>query len=295
MSSNRSRQSQSFSERRRRRRIVGTVSGAVAVVAWGFVLSRLSFMNGLMIETVDVYAAPDLQPAIQAAALQAVQGTYGHLFSRTNTLIYPKADVIAAVSSTSPRIESVKVSREGLHGLSISISEKAPAAVICAGLPDVDVDPSVIGDDCYLADSDAYMYRAAKGEPDAASRMRFYIPSIDDDAALGHQATSTAAFRRLSELVRSLETAGISVHSMLIDDDGSYEIYADNPGGSSLVVIQMNERAGLDIERDNLVAFWNRMIADAHATGTKPAWSEIRLQFPPNVYSRPMEARSDRR
>jgi hypothetical protein len=100
------------------------------------------------------------------------------------------------------------------------------------------------------------------------------------------QATSTAEFKRLETLVHSVDVSGIHVHAMLVSGTGSYELYADNPDSPTLVVIEMDERADLTVERNNLVAFWNRMVADAHAAGKKIAWSEIRLQFPPNVYSR---------
>jgi hypothetical protein len=119
--------------------------------------------------------------------------------------------------------------------------------------------------------------------------MRYYLPMLPDSHVLGTQATSTTEFKRLESLVESVEKANIHVHAMLVQGDGSYELYADNPDGDSIVVIQMNERANLSTERDNLVAFWNRMVADAHAAGKKAAWTEIKTQFPPNVYSRAAE------
>ena len=282
-------QSATFADRRRKRLVIGSITGVVALAVWVFVFSRLSYASFLQINQIDVYGEADLAPHMQAAALQALDGSYAGLFSRADTLIYPKADIVRAVASSSPRIDSVKVSRNGLHGLSISVSEKAPEAVICADLPDLTDESMPLGHSCYLADADSYLYRQATSSgADAASRMRFYIPALPDTGVLGTQATSTQEFKRLETLVRSVTDSGIHVHAMLINEDDSYELYADNPDGGSIVVIEMNEEAGLSMERDNLVAFWNKMVTDARAAGKKVAWSEIKLQYPPNVYSRPM-------
>ena len=83
---------------------------------------------------------------------------------------------------------------------------------------------------------------------------------------------------------------------------GDYELYADNPipqdrakpipqdrakpNGFSIVVIVMDERADLDVQRENLVAFWAKTVGDARVKGEKLEWNEIKLQYPPNVYHR---------
>lgn len=287
------RQSRGFTERRRRRGLIGGISVVVALAAWIFVLSRLSYISALEITHVDIYGEPDLSSAMQAAAMASIDGSYAGLFSRANSLIYPREAIARAVASTSPRIDNVAISRNGLHGLSISVSEKAPEAVICADLPDLGDQASMpLGKECYLADADAYLYRHAEDDASAARLMRFYMPDLPDTGILGVQATSTAAFKRLEDLVRSVATAGVNVQAMLVRGDGDYELYADNPSGSSMVVIQMNESAGLATERDNLLAFWNKMVLDARAAGKPVAWSEIKLQYPPNVYSRPIDGRA---
>lgn len=282
-------QSATFAERRRKRLIVASIAGVVALAVWVFVFSRLSYASFMQIDHVDVYGEADLAPHMQAAALGALDGSYAGIFSRANTLIYPREDIVREVASTSPRIDDVRISRNGLHGLSITVSEKAPEAVICADLPDLTDETMPLGHNCYLSDANSYMYRPATStDADTSARLRFYIPALPDGGVLGTQATTTEEFGRLENLVRSVSDSGIRVHAMLINEDGGYELYADNPDGASIVVIEMNESAGLSRERDNLVAFWNRMVSDARAAGKQVAWSEIKLQYPPNVYSRPM-------
>jgi hypothetical protein len=279
------RQSHVFAERRRRRAIIGWVALVVALGTWTFSLSRLSYLEFMQVASVDTYGDELLAMPMRAATLDALDGSYLGLFSRANIFLYSKTAIAHAIASTSPRIDNVAVRRNGLRGLSVTVSEKAPEAVICAELPDVSDTDIPLSKDCYLADTDAYLYKLAD-DPDAANYMRYYLPALPDTNVLGTQATSTTEFKRLETLVGSVEKAGIRIHAMLVQGDGSYELYADNPDGDSIVVIQMNERANLTVERDNLVAFWNHMVSDAHAAGKKIAWSEIKTQFPPNVYSR---------
>jgi len=283
-------QSRSFAERKRRRTIIGVVALVVALGTWTYSLSRVSFLEFMQVSTIETYGDDMLAMPMRAATLDALEGTYLGLFSRSNVFLYSKAAIAEAVASTSPRIENVAVTRSGLRGISVTVSEKAPEAVICAELPDVSDTDIPLGKRCYLADADAFLYRIVD-DPDATNYMRYYLPTLPEGNLLGTQATSTTEFKRLVDLVSSVEKANIHVHAILVQGDGGYELYADNPDGDSIVVIQMNERANLAVERDNLVAFWNRMVADAHAAGKKAAWSEIKVQFPPNVYSRAIEVK----
>ncbi|HEX7724662.1 MAG TPA: hypothetical protein VF438_02930 [Candidatus Paceibacterota bacterium] len=286
------RHSNSFAQRRRRRAIIGIVATIAAFAAWTFCLSRISFLESLQINAVDAYGDEMLATPMRLATMNALDGAYIGLFSRANAFLYSKSAVIKAVASTSPRINSVAVARTGLRTLSVTVSEKAPEAVICADLPDVTDSDIPMGKNCYLADADAYLYKTVD-DPDAANYMRYYLPELTAANALGTQATTTTQFKRLGALVASIEKAGIHVHAMLVQRGGIYELYADNPDGNSIVVIQMNERANLETEYNNLVAFWNHMVSDAHAAGKKIGWSEIKTQFPPNVYSRAIDVKEE--
>jgi hypothetical protein len=77
---------------------------------------------------------------------------------------------------------------------------------------------------------------------------------------------------------------------VLMEDGGEYELYAHNPpafsttsSDQSTVVIHFNDAAGLGTERDDLILFWDTMVAKAGASGSMPEWSDIKLQYPPNI------------
>ncbi|MGC9605610.1 MAG: hypothetical protein ABSF56_02545 [Minisyncoccia bacterium] len=288
----RSHQSRPFNERRRRRVVLGYAAAITAAVSFLFVSSRLSFLPALSIETVEVYGADaSITPAMETAAYGAIQGSYLGLFSKSNALIYPGSAVAAAVASLSPKVETVSVELSGMRSLAVSVSEKAPAAVVCADLPNWDENGALLPESgCYFADEDGLIFDQA---PEDAGDLynRYYVPGLSgSDRVIGLFATSTAEFKSLQGFMDSVKAAGIRTEAMLMEDGGEYELYAHNPPAvsttsseGSVVVIHFNDAAGLRTERDNLVLFWSSMTDKAKAAGAAPEWSDIKLQYPPNI------------
>lgn len=269
--------------------IIGVVSGALAITSWLVTFSELSFLPALSITNIEVYGAdPSLTPVMNAAASKAIDGTYLGIFSKANTLIYPRNAISKWIASSSPSVSNVNVGHSSLNTLSISVSEKTPDAIVCADLPDLSSNSLSQSDKCYVTDSTGLIFRLRK-ESDQNTYNQYYIPDLAGKELLGTYATSTAKFRILQSLINNLKYAGINVQATLIKGGHDYELYADNPSGSSIVVIQMDDRVNLDVEKDNLIAFWSKVTGDARTKGTKLEWSEIKLQYPPNVYSRPIE------
>lgn len=279
-----SQQSASFERKQRRRKIVGYVAGAVSVAVWIFVFVRLSSITTLSINTISVYGAPqEITGAIQSAAYRTIEGDYAGLFSRANSLIYPKSEIVAAIGALSPAVDDVKVKLDGMNNLAISISEKIPAAVVCTGLPDLSDTDTPSNQDCYLTDSKGLIF-APVGSADTKSYNRYYIPDLPDRKVAGMYATTTQGFRAIQNFVETLKSADIEVLSTLMADLGNFEVYAHNPDSYSVVVIHATDVAGLDKQAENLVLFWRRMVAESRAKKTHLEWDEIKLQYPPNVY-----------
>jgi hypothetical protein len=229
---------------------------------------------------------------METAAYGALQGSYLGLFSKSNAFIYPGSAVAAAVASSSPKVETVSIKLSGLHSLAISVSEKTPAALICTDLPNWDESGALSPEaDCYFSDENGFVFDRAPVDA-GTPYNRYYVPSLSgSDPVIGLFATSTAEFRSLQKFVDSVKAAGIETEAMLMKDNGEYELYAHNPpvasGSASsdqgIVVIHLSDAAGLGTERDNLILFWNTMVDKARASGTKAAWSDIKLQYPPNI------------
>ncbi len=293
-----SNQSRSFEERRKRRIILGVIAASTALASWIFVFYSVSFLPSLELTSVHVYGAEaDITPLLRAAAYRSIQGSYFGLFSKANAFMYPENSIVAAVGAAAPRINSVTVKREGLHDLTIAVSEKNPAAVACVGLPNFDNNGVLLPDDpsqadtaCYFTDDSGFMFRKTTlAIPD--TYIRYYMPVISDDP-IGHYATSTETFRALQEFVKSARTNGIAAEALLIKPAGEYELYARNPGGKNLAapvataVIYLNDSAGFPTELSNLSAFWNNMIAGARIKDAPLNFEYIDVRYGSNVFYR---------
>jgi len=185
------------------------------------------------------------------------------------------------------------MARDGWHGLNISVSERPAAGIVCPSLPSFDERGVLIRDeDCFFVDDDGLIFQRVPGD-DHGVYNRYYTPALPDDASIiGLLATSTSKFKALQTLFNTTKSAGIVSRAMLIKDSGEYELYADNPVGGETgtsshkgpVVIYLSDRVPLEIEIDNLVQFWKKMVEKARVARARLEWSEIKLQYPPNVF-----------
>ncbi len=264
-------QSRSFTRKRHARLYWILALAAVSVISWVCALSFLTRLNVFAITQVQVFGADaDITPALQLAAQRVLAGDYLGLFSRSSTLVYPKSAIAGAVKAASPRVLSANVSRDGLHGLIVTVSEKIPTAVVCAALPDFS-DNAVVFDQssgCYFADASGLLFEAApafSSSPDKSSVTVssvpaypvYYVPDLaiagSSDAPVGSYATSTVEFSALQSFYEGAAAVGIPVEAILIKEGGEYELYA------STTVIYFNDVQPLSDELSDLTAFWSNM------------------------------------
>jgi hypothetical protein len=223
-------------------------------------------------------ADAEIIPTVQSAVERSLAGNYMGIFPRDSTLIYPKADIVAHIKSTSARVLDVAVSRDGLHGLVVTVSQKIPSATVCQTLPDF-YDNRFIFDQmsgCYLADASGFLFEKAPPanassslDSDVLAHPVYYIPdsaSLSDQ--VGSYATSTAEFKTLQSFIAGTISLGIPAQAVLIKDDGEYELYA------STTVIYFNDKSGLPEELAHLIAF---------LTNTKGRFDYIDLRYGNNV------------
>jgi len=301
-------QSKSFVRQQRDRTVwkIGLVF--VVILAWLFVFSRLSWLGAFAISNVEVYGAdPDITGQLRDAALSELDGSYLSLFARSDTAIYPRTAITRAVMAASMRIDTVDVHRAGFHGLAITVTEKAPAAIVCAGLPDFSSDPSgaaasttASADDagCYYADDSGLIFQSAPTFSDQVYR-RYYEPDLADTASssglVGTYATSTQEFSALQAFFAGAHGAGIHALGILMKDSGEYELYAENPSfakasgtdtRSDIAVIYFNDAGSLPTELSDLISFWDKESSQARASGTDMHFDSIDVRYGSNVFYR---------
>jgi len=289
-------QSPTYAERKRKRRIYAAILGIVALTTWVFALERLVSLPTFAIESVGVFGADSpTTPLLEAAAMHALQGSYFGVFPRSSILIYPKSQVLAAIRSVSPQIDSVVIRRDGLHSLIVSVNQKTPAALVCATLPDFDgtdlSDPDL--DSCYLADATGFIYAPADGMA-ISSYPRYYIPDLSDTGTstiIGAYATSTDLFASLQSVQTGMHDAGLDVQGILLKPGGEYEAYVIEPAApgsdatdAGTIVVYMNDTGVLADEVANLAAFWHAMTDPKRDGGPVKGFEYIDLRYGTNVF-----------
>jgi hypothetical protein len=268
----------------------------IIAISWLCAISFLTRLNAFTITDIKIFGADaDITGTLQSAAEQAIAGDYFGIFQRDSTLIYPKSGIVAAIKSASPRVMDVAVSRAGLHNLIISVSEKAPATVVCASLPDFNGNVLVFDDpgSCYLADDTGLVFEAMPADSVSSSTSSsapstmptydvYYAPDLSSipssNGPIGQYATSTAEFSTIRSFYDGARTLGISPDGLLIKEGGEYELYA------STTVIYFNDAGSISGELNNLAAFWTNMTSTARTSGKpSPSFDYIDLRYGNNV------------
>ena len=283
------RQSSSFTERRRLKRIlVGLGIIIVLVLAiWGIsALSRLSFLNinSIQILGVDQKDIPTLQSAIDST----LNGNYATLFSRRNTIIYPRDEIGSLVKSMYPQAEKVDIYRDGLRQIVVSISHKTPSAIVCPRLPDLEayVDNT---EPCYFVDKTGYIFEQVPLVPGQVYN-KYYAPDIEDPV-IDKYATSTPEFIQLQNMYEGAKAASIPVEGILISEKGEYEMYVEKNREiqSDIIVINFNNSRSMADELSNLIPFWQHLVSTSekkNATTTLQSISTIDIRYGSNIFYR---------
>ena len=304
-------QSKKFEERRKLHSALFVLLVIVAVGSSAFAIVRFINLDWFTIDSVKVVGADsEIAPAIEAAALNAMQGTYLGIVPRSSALVYPRGSVISAVKAASARLSSVAAARDGMHGLKVTVEEKKPAAVVCASLPDFNGTTLTFSDSdtCYFADDSGYVFEEAPLFSGSAYK-RIYAPdagtATTSGSIVGLYATSTDKFTQLITLYDAVNAVGIHVEAILIKEKGEYELYARNPSGqnasgsaaassttsrsesnSDTVVIYFNDARPFSEQLINLASFWKDMVAKARSKHQSLSFDYIDARYGSNVFYR---------
>lgn len=275
-------QSPRFREERRRRLIIISVSFVVSIAVLMFAVSKISRLQMFTLESVKIEGVPDeLRSRAEQAVQATLQGSYLGLIAHSNSFLYSRSSVRDAIRSVVISADEISVHRSGLRQLVVSVMEKHPSALVCPNLPDFSdttLSPSIAG--CYLADASGVPF--ALVEPESViSYHRYYVPGMQIGTST-LAATSTPDFALLENVYSTVRSNGLDIQGILIKDGGEYELYVSDVTVGT-IVIHFNRTADIRAEIDNLISFWNAMIKNPK-NGQPLHVSDIKLQYPPNVY-----------
>ena len=293
-----SRQSKNF---RVKRRVYGTVKiiGSLVVIAVFFYsLSAISSLEVFAINNVRISGVDDssVVESMHASVLDVLQGKSLHLFSNSNTILFPRRDILQKVKDMYPEVESVSLDRDGTHTLNVKIKEKNPSALVCATLPDFNGNELSLSDSssCYFADDTGFIFKKA---PSFSGRVypRYYIPDLSDnqndatasDGVVGSQATSSTEFSKVQKFYAGLQQNSIIADGVLMKGGGEYEMYIRNPfTSSSTAVVYFNTTSSSTEQLSNFISFWSHTVSAAQAKKSKIGFDYIDVRYGDNVFYR---------
>jgi hypothetical protein len=273
-------QSRRFVEKKRTKVVLKYIALTSGVLLLVFALSKLSAISFLQIDTIEIVGADaNIAGAIRSITLDTIESNYLGIFSKANTLIYPKSTIIDSIEHTSPEIEKIDVERNGRKTLLVNVDLKIPEAVICTGLPEFDERSN---EDCYLADKSGYVFKSKVSH--VITLPILYIQQGTTTDIMQTRPIDSDRFAKLVDFYRKIMATKIKVLGLLISDIHD-EIYIANSGDNNIDfdnvgIVYISEKFSLDETFSNLVSFWNHM----NSLGNEHIFSEIKLQFPPNVY-----------
>jgi hypothetical protein len=213
--------------RRRHRTRLVTDGAIIGVGMLAVVIGILAALHTtpLTLDQITVAGSAEDTARIESIAQQAISGSWLHLIPRASVLFFPNDTLQAAVVDAFPKIEKVEVSREGLSGVHIAVSERKPAALWCGdGVPDIDTLRSgVFGEQCYFMDSNGFIYERAPTVTGAAY-PRFW-GAIAQGTPEGSRFVLPAEFAALTLFMRHLRESGTAPLGVLLVDENEMELY----------------------------------------------------------------------
>ncbi len=236
-----------------------------------FVLSKISFLNFLQIDNIVVLGTePRVESNIREHAEEILSDSYFGIFSKANLFLYPKSQLLASISDIAPEIQSISINRNGLHSLNINVETKKVSAVVCASLPDENLDLVSASSSCYISDWSGFIFK--KTQAVEKDTNVYYSPALPIDA-IGSYATSTNQFVALQKFYNSCREFGLEPEYILIKENDEYEMFAKD------TIIYFNDDSSLDDQLQNLLLFWSH-------NEKKINYEYIDVRFGSNVFYR---------
>lgn len=198
-------------KRKRERRVRLTLVAVGGLLISAGILSWVAHMGQVRIASIDVTGNDIVESEIiRSTAQAALVGNYALIFPRDNTFLYPKDDILASLLSSFPRIKNIKIDRDGLTKLSITVDERDPAAMWCGSSEDAT--PAGLQSECYFLDDASFVYAQAPIFSNASYLTMYgdlYASSTKE--IVGQYYSPAEEFRSLIELRDVLARQNIKI------------------------------------------------------------------------------------
>lgn len=136
-------------DRRRRLLWVKVAAGATVVALSLVAIFYVSRLPNFIITEVEVAGTALVDgSAVQTLAQEKINGSYYFLIPRANAFVVPRSEIRESILFAFPAVGDVSVSQKNPHALSVTVTERTPVALWCAGADGA----------CYLIDGGGFVF-----------------------------------------------------------------------------------------------------------------------------------------
>jgi hypothetical protein len=222
--------------------LLASLVGALAYFSGNFHVT----LNKVAVTGTRIINSPD----IEATVREEISGKYLRLFSRADTLIYPKKRIYRDLFVKFLRIEKLSIYRDNWNTLHIDIKERAGSFLYCgSALPQ---SPSDVGENCYFINNDGYIFDKA---PYFSGNIyfKYYMPlAVDDGTVLGQQMLAPEAFHKLARFIDGIEALSFKPIYLVVEPDGMNSLYLNHSQSNTSPKIVYKNDNDLNTILDNL-------------------------------------------
>jgi hypothetical protein len=201
---------------RKKRLMIQTGLGMLLALSSLFLFIELVDLKQLRIETVRFEGNVALSDQeLWASMAGHLEGSYAHLFSRRNIIFLRRSTIEEGLLRDFVRLESVSVSREGLHTVIVKSAERAPKGLWCGAAETAGT--------CYYFDGNGLAF--AQAPRLSGGTFITYIRDFHEDVAkypenvIGSYLASPEEFHALEDFMSSLVSLGFHVERATWQND----------------------------------------------------------------------------
>ncbi len=201
-------------------------------------------------------------------------GNYLHLFSRRNSLIYPKNVIQKGLLEKFKRFQTADIELVSTRKLLVTVSERNGHYLWC-GRELSELTGESLNPDCYYLDDSGYIF----------SRSPYFSGNVfikffgkgelaSDSDPSGRQFVDEVLFIKISKLLEGLQTIGIYPYAISLSENMDFNVYISPIGGGNRIFTKIMFNAKNDLEKsiENLNA---ALLTDPLKTDFKKRFSEL--------------------
>jgi hypothetical protein len=220
---------------------------------------------------------------IKKVVEENINGKYLWLFSKKNSLIYPKDKIQANLYDSFKRLKDISFEVKNMKVLEINLKERLGAYTWCGeNLPGEEF--KLEDTECYFMDDMGYIFdKAPYFSGDVY--FRFFGKVEKDKENPAGAIYLKGKFKELTSFVENISKMGLEPSLLLAKEDGDMEIYlALNTNLTSTLKIIFKSESDLNKIAENLQAAINTEPLKSDLIKKNPPLSYIDLRFGNKVY-----------